>query len=148
MAELTGQYNEGQTADEMLDQMHEALSKVEGTIQYEGHSFQPSAIQSAIAQLRAGETAPLDSASAEAYTEPGYGRVEDGMYCKWLLSHLTDRQRDVIERRYGFRTGYPQLLDTIGAALGISYQAAQRLHDRALEKLRKIALSDYATGGH
>lgn len=146
MAELTGQYHEGEAADDMFDRMHEALSLVGTPISYGGRDLQPTAIQTALAQLRVSETAPLEDIdpSASAYYEPGYARIENNEYCGWLLSHLEDRDREVIERRYGFRTGYPQVMSTIADALGVSQPRVHQLHERALEKLRKIALSDYS----
>src|SRR5690606_14351936 len=99
MAEFTGQYNETQSADDMFDQVHEALSLVTGPI--DSHS--PRSIQAAITRMRAGETVPMESvpAGSEAHTEAGYEKVENTSYCNWLLSHLNDVEREIIERHYG-----------------------------------------------
>lgn len=52
------------------------------------------------------------------------------------ISNLTEKQRFVIECRFGFR-GDPMTVCEIAALMGISHQCVVRLQQRGLKRLRK-----------
>lgn len=58
-----------------------------------------------------------------------------------ILACLDDRERRIIERRYGLREGTePQTLKKIGEDLHVSKERVRQLETRALEKLREVAI--------
>jgi len=59
-----------------------------------------------------------------------------GVQLKALLSELTDREREVIQARFGFNGEAERLID-IGARLGISAERVRQIEERALAKLRR-----------
>ncbi len=52
------------------------------------------------------------------------------------LSMLSVREREVLELRYGLRTGEPKTLEQVSAMLGITRERARQIESRALRKLR------------
>ena len=48
---------------------------------------------------------------------------------------LTERERDIVVRRFGLITGYYETLDEIGTGYGISRERVRQIERRALEKL-------------
>lgn len=129
---------------EELSTIHEALGLMRGQLHYNGRVVSPKDVQTALGQIINGGAHSLETSEmvAESYTEPGYEMVENQSQVGWLLESLTDRQREVVERIYGFRTGYPQVLTTIADAMGISYQAVQNLRTSALNHMRNLAKAE------
>jgi RNA polymerase primary sigma factor len=54
-----------------------------------------------------------------------------------LLPVLSDRERDVIEWRYGLRGGQPRTLAEIGKQIGVSRERVRQIEKQALEALRE-----------
>lgn len=54
-----------------------------------------------------------------------------------LLSDLTNRERDVIEMRFGLGDGHPYSLAEIGRALDLSRERVRQIEAKALQKLRQ-----------
>jgi RNA polymerase nonessential primary-like sigma factor len=54
-----------------------------------------------------------------------------------LLSDLTMREREVIQLRYGLKTGSPYSLAEIGRALELSRERVRQIEAKALQKLRQ-----------
>ncbi len=57
-----------------------------------------------------------------------------------MISDLSDREIDIITKRYGLYGEKPQTLGEIGDELGISRERVRQLELKALDKLRKKAL--------
>ena len=64
-----------------------------------------------------------------------------------LLDQLTERQRQVIDLRFGFADGTCYTFDMIGQKLGISGERARQTEKEALQKLQKrsagLGLEDF-----
>jgi RNA polymerase sigma factor (sigma-70 family) len=59
-----------------------------------------------------------------------------GHQLRALLTHLTERERDIVDSRFGFeRPG--ESLTTIGSRLGISAERVRQIEERALTKMRQ-----------
>ena len=61
--------------------------------------------------------------------------------CDKLLRLLNEKEREVIELRYGFRKEGPMTLEEVGRILGVTRERVRQIEERAL---RKIRLSPYA----
>ena len=58
------------------------------------------------------------------------------------LSRLTDRQRAVMQRRFGLGGAPVQTLAEIGRDLGITRERARQIQEEAMKKLRKLSQDD------
>lgn len=56
---------------------------------------------------------------------------------EWL-NELTDKQREIIERRFGLRGHDKATLEDVGAAVGLTRERVRQIQIEALRKLRKI----------
>lgn len=55
----------------------------------------------------------------------------------YLLTHLNERERDVISRRYGLKDGNKEILESIGKAHGLTRERIRQIETSSLDKLRK-----------
>lgn len=100
-----------------------------------------AAVRDAFVAANGYRTRSLDSSEADlparwiARTEPGYLTVEDLAAVAQLLAALDDRERQIIDLRFGH--GLTQ--EQIGARLGITQSHVSRLLDRSLGKMKSRA---------
>ncbi|KAG9441827.1 hypothetical protein H6P81_017681 [Aristolochia fimbriata] len=59
-----------------------------------------------------------------------------------LLTTLTPKERQVIQLRYGIRQGEKKSLSEIGKVFAVSKERIRQLENRAIEKLKKLLLSE------
>ena len=60
---------------------------------------------------------------------------------KDLLKHLTDRERFVIEQRFGFEDNKPKTLKEVAEVLHIARERVRQIESKSLRKLKNIAQS-------
>ena len=63
---------------------------------------------------------------------------------QWL-ERLPDREREVVERRFGLHGFRSQTLAEVGNDLGVTRERVRQIQIQALRRLRKISLSDGVT---
>ena len=56
---------------------------------------------------------------------------------KEVLEELSDREREILELRFGFRDGSVHTLDEVGARMGVTRERVRQIEEKALKKLRK-----------
>ena len=83
-----------------------------------------------------------DDASPDALA----GAIGDGRLASWLGA-LTERQRAIVQRRFGLDGTPVQSLAEIGRDLGISRERARQIQEVALRRLRELGGGKQAEGG-
>ena len=53
-----------------------------------------------------------------------------------VLSTLSPREKDIIEKRFGLETGAPQTLEDVGKSYGLTKERIRQIENKALMKLR------------
>ena len=59
-----------------------------------------------------------------------------------VLTHLGDREREVVRMRYGLVDGEPRTLEEVGRAFGVTRERVRQIEAKSLSKLRHPHLSD------
>ena len=75
------------------------------------------------------------------YAPDEYEEVLDSILSDQLmvmLDSLTEREKKVVELRYGLRCKRPYTLEEIGGIMGVTRERIRQIEDKALRKLRKI----------
>jgi RNA polymerase nonessential primary-like sigma factor len=88
------------------------------------------------AAVEAGE--PFASPPEREETANALSPAEAGRLGLWL-SRLTERQRAVMQRRFGLGGAPVQSLAEIGRDLGITRERARQIQEEAMRKLRKLS---------
>ena len=63
-------------------------------------------------------------------------RVRQSAALRASLSRLRERERQVIELRYGFADGSPRTLEEVGKRFSVTRERARQIEAKALTKLR------------
>lgn len=85
-----------------------------------------------------GEVGALGDLLEDPLSAAVYEEVIDavaGEQLRGLLSRLTEREREVVEARFGFSAPSEKLVD-VGQRLGVSAERVRQIEERALAKLR------------
>jgi RNA polymerase primary sigma factor len=53
-----------------------------------------------------------------------------------VLSSLTDRERKVLQLRFGIQDGYPRTLEEVGTIFKVTRERVRQIEAKALRKLR------------
>jgi RNA polymerase sigma factor (sigma-70 family) len=88
-----------------------------------------------------GELGTLGDLLEDPLSAAAYEDVVDavaGEQLRALLSRLTDRERQVVQARFGFDV-QPEKLSEVGERLGVSAERVRQIEERALAKLRHVA---------
>jgi RNA polymerase primary sigma factor len=72
------------------------------------------------------EMSPMDSATLEMLKEQ----------VRSVLTNLSDRERNVLEMRFGFRDGKTHTLEEVGQMFGVTRERVRQIEAKALRKLR------------
>lgn len=72
------------------------------------------------------EMSPIDSAMLEMLKEQ----------VRSVLTSLSERERDVLELRFGFKDGRTHTLEEVGLAFGVTRERVRQIEAKALRKLR------------
>jgi len=86
-----------------------------------------------------GEVGVLGDLIEDPLSPDAYEEVLDsiaGEQIRGLLARLSDREREVIEARFGFGKRETERLAEIGERLGLSAERVRQIEERALTKLR------------
>lgn len=89
---------------------------------------------------REGERSVLDSVPDENNGDPALLFEEENLYSNmqyWLLQ-LNEKQRDVVERRFGLHGHQAATLEQVGLEIGLTRERVRQIQMDALKRLRRI----------
>ena len=58
-----------------------------------------------------------------------------------LLKNTSPRNKDIISRRFGLKTGQKETLESIGASYGITRERVRQIEELTLSQLSQVAAS-------
>ncbi|MCW1921892.1 sigma-70 family RNA polymerase sigma factor [Luteolibacter arcticus] len=93
----------------------------------------------------------------EAAADPGEVLASKDLHAQLddMLAVLNERERTIIDRRFGLRGLKPMLLEDVGREFGVSRERIRQLQNVALKKMKRVlaekdrpAPSSFPAGGH
>ena len=75
-----------------------------------------------------------DKAAENPMEEASFSFLKEKI--KDVLDTLTDREREVIEQRFGLRDGSPRTLEEVGRQFSVTRERIRQIEAKALRKLR------------
>ena len=64
---------------------------------------------------------------------------------KFLVNHLSEREKTIVTQYYGLNGKKPKTLDEIGKGIGLTKERVRQINDKALKKLRHQAMNNSIT---
>lgn len=61
---------------------------------------------------------------------------------EWLMSHLSERELEVVRQRYGLEGVDPRTLNDLAEEMGVSRESVRQVEVKALKKLRGVVLKE------
>ena len=123
--------------DELADRTNIELAQAEALL---GADARPRSLDEPIENTE-GELGTLGDLLEDPLSAAAYEDVVDavaGEQLRALLSRLTEREREVVQARFGFDVPAEKLSE-VGERLGVSAERVRQIEERALAKLRHAA---------
>ena len=86
----------------------------------------------------------LDTIADESNLDPSDVVEEEDVYAnlEYWLAQLNEKQREVVERRFGLHGYHSSTLEEVGAEIGVTRERVRQIQMDALRRLRKILESE------
>ncbi len=126
------------TAAEIAAQVDMPASRVE---EIKRLAMEPVSLHSPVGEEEGSELGDLIEDSESV---PPPDLVSAGMlasHVEAVLTHLGDREREVVRMRYGLTDGEPRTLEEVGRAFGVTRERVRQIEAKSLAKLRHPHLS-------
>ena len=120
--QLVQEYGREPTPEEIAEEIHLPVERVRSVLKM---AQQPISLQ-----------APVGDSDDTSFGD----FIEDFSFLKEkikdVLDTLTDREREVIEQRFGLRDGSPRTLEEVGRQFSVTRERIRQIEAKALRKLR------------
>src|SRR5579872_304438 len=136
---LSNQLDRDATAEEIAAEMDKSPEDVKRLL---GLNERVTSVDSPI--TRDGDRLLLDAIPDENNTDPSRLLQDEDMQIiidKWL-ARLNDKQREVVERRFGLNGREKGTLEDVGSAIGVTRERVRQIQMDALKNLRRILEQD------
>jgi RNA polymerase primary sigma factor len=129
---LSQDLNREPTIEEIADAMKVSEDKIKELIQI---NREPISLETPIGE----EDSVLSDLIEDENSVTPYEAASFGELCKDIrsvLSTLSDKEREVLELRYGFMDGRPHTLKEVGVKFGVTHERVRQIEKKALGRLR------------
>jgi RNA polymerase nonessential primary-like sigma factor len=123
------------TAEEIADLLHKPIRDVEKML---GLNERTASTDSTI--LNDPSRTLIDTIADEQTMDPSESLAEEDMHLnvEECLAQLSDKQREVVERRFGLHGYSVSTLEQVGKEIGVTRERVRQIQMDALNKLKKI----------
>jgi len=127
------------TAEEIADLLHKPIENVERML---GLNERTASTDSSV-MSESGKTL-LDTIPDNSATDPTEVLQEEGVHSNIedCLALLSDKQRSVVERRFGLHGHSVSTLEEVGKEIGVTRERVRQIQMDALKKLKRILEQD------
>ncbi len=131
--QLVQEYGREPTADEIAEEIHLPVARVQAVLKM---AQQPISLQAPIGE--GDETSFGDFIEDKAAENPmemtNYNVLKDRI--KSVLDSLSDRERQVLEQRFGLIDGHSRTLEEVGKQFRVTRERIRQIEAKALRKMR------------
>ena len=132
--QLVQEYGREPSAEEVAEELHLPVERVNAVLKM---AQQPISLQAPVGEGEGdtefgdfiedkGAESPLETTSASLLKD----KLRD------VLDTLNDREREVLEQRFGLKDGYSRTLDEVGRQFNVTRERIRQIEAKALRKMR------------
>ncbi len=131
--QLVQEYGREPTPEEIAEEIHMPVERVRSVLKM---AQQPISLQAPVGDSDDTSFGDFieDKAAENPMEEASFSFLKEKI--KDVLDTLTDREREVIEQRFGLRDGSPRTLEEVGRQFSVTRERIRQIEAKALRKLR------------
>ncbi len=131
--QLVQEYGREPTADEIAEEIHLPVERVRAVLKM---AQQPISLQAPVGDSDDTSFGDFieDKAADNPMEEAGFSMLKDKI--NDVLDTLTEREREVLEQRFGLKDGYSRTLEEVGRQFQVTRERIRQIEAKALRKMR------------
>jgi len=131
--QLVQEYGREPTPDEIAEEIHLPVERVRAVLKM---AQQPISLQAPVGDSDDTSFGDFieDKAADNPMEEAGFSMLKDKI--NDVLDTLTEREREVLEQRFGLKDGYSRTLEEVGRQFQVTRERIRQIEAKALRKMR------------
>jgi RNA polymerase primary sigma factor len=131
--QLVQEYGREPSADEIAEEIHLPVERVRAVLKM---AQQPISLQAPVGDSDDTSFGDFieDKAADNPMEEAGFAMLKDKII--EVLDSLTEREREVLEQRFGLKDGYSRTLEEVGRQFQVTRERIRQIEAKALRKMR------------
>ena len=131
--QLVQEYGREPTPDEIADEIHLPVERVRAVLKM---AQQPISLQAPVGDSDDTSFGDFieDKAADNPMEEAGFAMLKEKIVD--VLDTLTEREREVLEQRFGLKDGYSRTLEEVGRQFQVTRERIRQIEAKALRKMR------------
>ncbi len=131
--QLVQEYGREPSPEEIADEIHLPVERVRAVLKM---AQQPISLQAPVGDSDDTSFGDFieDKSADNPMEEAGFSMLKDKI--KDVLDSLTEREREVLEQRFGLKDGYSRTLEEVGRQFQVTRERIRQIEAKALRKMR------------
>ncbi len=131
--QLVQEYGREPTPDEIAEEIHLPVERVRAVLKM---AQQPISLQAPVGDSDDTSFGDFieDKTAENPMEEAGFSMLKDKI--NEVLDTLTEREREVLEQRFGLKDGYSRTLEEVGRQFQVTRERIRQIEAKALRKMR------------
>ncbi|MEO0018233.1 MAG: polymerase sigma factor RpoD, partial [Verrucomicrobiota bacterium] len=131
--QLVQEYGREPSPEEIAEEIHLSVERVRAVLKM---AQQPISLQAPVGDSDDTSFGDFieDKAAENPMEEAGFSMLKDKI--KDVLDTLTEREREVLEQRFGLKDGYSRTLEEVGRQFQVTRERIRQIEAKALRKMR------------
>ena len=131
--QLVQEYGREPTPDEIAEEIHLPVERVRAVLKM---AQQPISLQAPVGDSDDTSFGDFieDKSAENPMEEAGFAMLKDKII--EVLDTLTEREREVLEQRFGLKDGYSRTLEEVGRQFQVTRERIRQIEAKALRKMR------------
>ncbi len=131
--QLVQEYGREPTPDEIADEIHLPVERVRAVLKM---AQQPISLQAPVGDSEDTSFGDFieDKSAENPMEEAGFAMLKEKIID--VLDTLTEREREVLEQRFGLKDGYSRTLEEVGRQFQVTRERIRQIEAKALRKMR------------